>query len=517
MKPKYILIISAALLLAGCKKALEEKPYSFFESNTFYKTTDQVLASMNGVYQKLAQQETYGRNLTAIGTMGTDEAAVRVDNNEDWMQDFNSWNVNAETSTVLTAWRTFYSGINQCNALIERVGTGSFDTSFKKSIVAEAKFMRAFFYFNLVRWFGAVPLQTKETNTLAATNGLPRASVQEVYGLILSDLTEAANNLPATQTTTGRANRLTAQAYLSKVYLTMGTYKRNNVLTDYAWVDEAQAFQQAVNFGNQVIAANRYGLLTSYASVFDINNEGNREVIFDVQFIGTGLPDGFGSAIQRVYSILGPVACGGTAAWGLPRIELINRYDANDGRRSWTIANFRYQQTNNVCSQTTALGTIRGYCGKWREQPNAANHFASSFHNYPLLRYADVMLTVAEADAERNGAPTVLSYQLLNALRTARYTAAVTPVANLTMAAFRDFILNERSRELAFEGHRWFDLVRTGRLVSVVSNLQATPGVTNNSNLTKINIKPRHLLMPIPQVEIDLNQAIQPTDQNPGY
>jgi len=514
MKNIKFLLLAITILLGSCNNFLEEEAYSFKNPAELLQTEASAEAYMIGVYDRLSNRpfgKSFGQGLLVVANFGTDDFSGKGAANQIY-GDYMNYTFTPAEERLDLIWNNFYSGINQASAIINNIPASPSSEATKNKLGSEAKFMRAFYYFYLVRMFGGVPLITEETTSLDALN-TPRASIEEVYTLILKDLTEAAPLLPAVnQTPAGRATKGAALALLTKVYLSMAAYGKYKPLAGYEWVNVNEAFTKAVTTGQQVIDMPDYALLSNYGSIFEVATENNSEIIFSVQMHGSSQVSDEGSWLANFFA---PASVGdinvsrGGMNHARPTRNLINKYATGDTRKTWNIVNFSYNGCTEVPGPTTLAQT---FTGKFRKPCGYDGQHFSDPINVPLLRLADVMLMVAEASAELNdGAATPIALQLVTSLRTKRYLATVVPAA--PTGNFLDFIFDERSRELCYEGQRWFDLARTGRLINAVKATQLATATTT----APANIQTKHYLYPIPLNEILNNAAIDFTDQNPGY
>ncbi|MDF3078981.1 MAG: RagB/SusD family nutrient uptake outer membrane protein [Sphingobacteriaceae bacterium] len=509
---KYIFL---GLLLVssqwGCKKFLEENAYSFKTPSNLMQTPEAAQAYLVGVYDRLASTSptfdaSFRRGMLIVANFGTDDFAPKGVSNG-IVSDYANYTYTANDAKLPLIWDNFYAGINQADDIIENIGASPLPAETVTRITAEAKFLRALFYFYLVRMHGGVPLVLKPTTDLSNLN-TPRATIQAVYEQILKDLNEATPALPEVSgTVPGRGTRGAALALLTKVYLTMASYAKYKTVSGYEWVNVNESFTKAVSTGKLVLAITDYSLVSNYGSIFDSETENGPETIFSVQMEGRSTVSDEGSFLTNLF---GPTNIGdinvsrGGQNNARPTRNLVNRYDATDTRKARNIQQLGY----NGC--TPVVQTVF-YCGKFMKPCGYDGQHFSDPNNFPLLRLADVMLEIAEAEAElNNGAATPFALQMVNTLRAKRYstTPPVPPATN-----FLNFIFDERSRELCYEGQRWFDLARTGRLIAAVKATVLTAATFTGA----ANIKPMHYLFPIPQTEIDNNSAIEPSDQNPGY
>ena len=464
MKRIYYTFFIAVACLSSCSK-LEENPAAFISPVNFYKTRSDALAAVSAAYAPLRTNGSESRNYIILGEIPTDNMFPLANNNDRVQLD--QYTHTPQNGITREAWVNFYQGISRCNVVIGRVPDIAMEEPLRARLVAEAKFLRGFYYFHLVRLFGDVPLVTAEVTSLAELTLPKRDPAAKVYEQIITDLKDAETVLPVSYTSAdqGRATRGAAKAVLSSVYL------------------RTKQFKLAADKAAEVMAAGSgYGLWDNYADVFDIKNEFGKEAIFDVQFVSGS--SGQGSGLIAFFAQENNAVLGRGFGSFKPTPELYDQFLATDLRRNV----FFTRGTDNLY-----------YCNKWVDAD--ALTAGQSDNNIPLMRYAEVVLTFAEAYNEVN--VPVNGNEAYRAVNSIRKRAGLPDLAGLTQSQLRDAILKERRLELCFEGQRWFDLVRTGRLVSTLTAAGTT------------NVKDYHNLMPVPQFDIDLNPNLKP--QNPGY
>ena len=474
---KNILLLCLIGLMTSCE-VLDQKPESNFTPANFYKNADDAKAAVSAVYDPLNNANLYGQVMWILQDQATDDAEWgngRSTANQP-KNDLDKYTFTPATNTFQSIWSTVYSAINRANAVITRLPAIPMDEALKARYMAEAKFMRGFYYFTLVRLFGGVPIMTTETTSLNDLS-VARASVDEVYTLIIQDFMEAETVLPATYTGAdrGRATKGAATAYLAKVYLTRQ--------------DWAKASAKA----KEVIDSRQYDLWANFAEAFLIANKNGKEAVFEMQALSGGF--GEGSWMQG-YMRPNFDRVNGVAGFGDdPATEnLYKAYRDDDKRRNVTLNLY------SATSTPTAPASVLFPCYVYKYLDLAATGNADGGNNYPIIRYPDVLLMYAEALNEQS-ANNVEAYATINRIRNRAGLPNLPP--NLTQAQFRDSVLLERRLELAFEGHRWYDLARTKRLISAMKAQNPT-----------ITVAEHHYLFPIPQTERDVNPKLE---QNPGY
>lgn len=452
--------------LTGCRK-LDENPANFISPENFYRTRSDAIAAVTAAYAPVRSNGFVTRNYVILGEITTDNM-FPLPNNNDRVQLDNY--VHTPTNGILReTWTIFYQGIAYANNVIDRVPAINMDENLRARLVGEAHFLRAFYYFHLVRLFGDLPLVTKALKSLAELDYPKRSPKADVYKVIIDDLKAAETVLPPTYSGAdrGRATKGAASAFLASVYLTLNQYQ---LAADKA----AEVMAPASGFG--------YGLWDDYVDVFDIKNEFGKEAIFDAQFMSG--PGGQGGNLIAFFAQENNSVGGRGFGSFQPTQELYDAFQVNDKRK----ASFFSKGTDN-----------KYYCNKWIDADAKTEN--QSDNNYPLMRYATVVLTFAEAYNEVH--TPVDDNDAYKAINSIRQRAGLPLFSGLTQEQLRDSIRNERRLELCFEGERWFDLVRTGLLESTLK----AKGTAN--------IKPYHVLFPVPQFEIDLNQNLKP--QNSGY
>lgn len=469
---KLLYLFYILLLSASCTK-LTEQPKSQLISSEFYQTKEDALAAVNAVYAALNPpgQSIYN-SLFQIGVdIASDDAlpGPRARN-----PDVRSLAVLSYATTndrVSEIWKQHYDAINRANLSVDHIPAIVMDTTLRARLVREAKFLRAVYYFNLVRLYGGVPLVLHETAEF--TNEalhVSRATADEVYTQIISDLTDA-ENLPVNYGATdiGRATSGAASSLLSKVYLTQ------------------QQWQKAADKSAQVInGAYGYDLFPNFQDVFNVATENGKEHIFSMQFKsnsgGRGNSMAQRSTPNNIPGILGDNA-------DMPNVGVYNLYSSTDKRRDVTF------YTSLVSPVDGKIYTFTPLFGKYRDPAVLATPSESGV-NVPLIRFAEVLLINAEALNELSG-PTTDAYNSINRVR---IRAGLDSLQNLTQDQFRNSVYLERRLELMNEYQRWFDLVRTRRMVDEL-HAQGKP-----------NASEKFYLYPIPQREIDLNPGLT---QNP--
>ncbi len=540
---KYFFILIMVISISSCKKFLDTKPTDFLAPETYYSTEDQLNNALMGVYDPLGWETMYGNNLFANLTICTDESF---------------WNRAAQTTgtqvnvfdysniDVASLWAACYTGIERANMLIANVKKPQMDETKRENILGQAMFLRGYYYFLLVTNFGGVPLKTEPQPSVSnpVYINVPRSSIKDIYTQILSDMTEAEGKL---NTITANGNpgyisKTACQGILARVNLTMAGYPLN----------ETARFAEALSWAKKVEASGEQVLNTAYNSsltnsaysqifINQMRDEYNiKESMWEVEFYGNRISDAFvesgrlGNTIGLAFSpsVDSPDSLGYSYGFANTTRRHYLRYDNADQRRDWAIAPFRYNNTAPYARVNWTASTIYNRnVGKWRRSfekltPKNKNYTPT---NFPLLRYADVLLMIAEAENEVNG-PTTTAYNALNQVRRRAYgvsLATASPTADAPAAMskdnFRTFIQEERSRELCYEGLRKYDLIRWGIYVARMNEIgnEMANDPTNTTfkwgGLGGQSVSEKHVLLPIPSTEMSVNKAITAKDQNPGW
>ncbi|MEH6307564.1 RagB/SusD family nutrient uptake outer membrane protein [Olivibacter sp. CPCC 100613] len=466
------------LLISSCKKGfLDLAPLSDTNTVNFYRTPEDMLNAVNAAYASLRASGQYGAALYAVGEVASDNTEILDAQAGIDISQIDAFTTLTNNGMLNTMWNDHYKGILACNAVIDRIPAVAMNETLKARYIAECLFLRSLMYFNMVRTFGDVPLVTKEIVDVQEGYGFARSPQASIYEQLIKDLEQAASVLPNDYGTAdkGRATAGAARGLLAKIYLTL------------------QNWQEAANQTKAVMDLGVYQLMPTYEAVFAIANKNNAESLFEVQYKkgGYGLGSPFNNAFSPRLSgqIVSTIGAGG--GQNTPTADIANLYEANDQRRAVSIAD-GYQNG----SQFVAIRYIKKYLDPALFAANDADN------NWPVLRYADILLVRAEALNELGYAPDGEAFTLLNRIRERAGLAALSSTELPDQESFRKTLAHERRVELAFENHRWFDLVRTGRAVEVM-------------RATGKSIQDHQLLFPIPQVQIDINPDV--ITQNPGY
>jgi starch-binding outer membrane protein, SusD/RagB family len=484
------LLITFALILVSCDDFLSVNPQGELTQEAFPQTSQDALLAVNASYTILRNWHYHSGGFPILDFMSDD--AHKGSNPNDGANTVGPYEnfTHATTQDGLDRWwNTLYEGIRYANVVIDRVPAIVMDESLKTRYLAESRFLRGLYYFDLVRAFGAVPIVVLPEAPLR----VPRSPVQNVYDLIEQDLLFAVTHLPLKSAygreDLGRATRGAAQALMARMYLFRGD------------------FAAAETYAMAVIQSGEYDLEPIYTDANGENGEHGVESVFEIGAVSSE------SYVGNQYANTQGVRGTPNRGWGFnrPSVDLRNAFEPGDTRRGGTIIELGdiidgieiRGDASTPDEITDAQGNIieiESYNRKvWIAGLTTNTQYG---HNRRLMRYADVLLMAAEALNENNKPGEALTY--LNQVRARARAGNAATLPDITVTnkdALRDIILSERRVELALEGHRFWDLIRTGRANQVLGPRGFIAG--------------KHELLPVPQTEIDLSQGA--LTQNPNW
>jgi hypothetical protein len=481
---KYIAVTFLGLALSSCSDSfVQEDPDFVIDSESFFNSESDFQEALIGSYDLL--QATYVNVM--IGEMASDntlaggESAVDVPGFQE-IDDMRHTPVNQQLRDI---WNWMYAGINRTNFMMEFKDKVDFPN--KNEILAQNRFLRAYYHFELVKFFGDIPLSEDKRIQFGQETSIDRAPKSEVFDLIERDLRFAADNLPYTQAEKGRITKGAALALLGKALLFQNK------------------FGEASTVLEEVINDGPYDLVTDYNSIFESVGENNIESVFEIQYSDLE-GAGFGClqcsegnvavGFNGIRNYSGPLFDSGFS-FNVPTQEAFDAYDPADIRRDVAILNI------NTWAEQTGATFVEGfehtgfYNRKYIARQgdlNTGDANLTNPNNYRSIRFADVLLMAAEA-FNRSGSGDEKARLYLNRVRQRAGLSDIT----LSGSALTQAIWDERRLELMGEGHRFFDLVRTGEAASKIPGFNAG----------------KHELFPIPSIEIELAGNRWP--QNPGY
>lgn len=454
---KILYILIGLLLFTSCSNDFVElAPYDFLNSEGFYKTKDDYNAAVIAAYAKLQGQVGLYFELVEWRSDNLDLPAPTAGTQDRY--NINKFQETSANGILQDAWANFYNGIFRTNVILDRIGSANFDENLKNQFEAEARFIRALTYFNVVRLWGDAPIVLTEVSA-AESLKIGRNSASEVYKVIEADLVYAIANLPVSYSSNdfGRATSGAAKALLGKVYLTENKYP------------------EALTILNDVVE--QYSLLPDISEVFNTDNKSNNEVIFSIRFNKEVLGEGHGLWFGITDISTSPLTS-----------KLINSYTSNDNRK----ALIEYETTGNQLVP-----------GKFFDTSSIATR--NYGNDFILLRQADVVLMLAEALNEQSYEPNGQAFVYLNKVRNRAGLSDLTPMELPSQTSFRNAVLYERYLEFPLEAQRWFDLIRTNTAQTEINSGK------------DINIQDYQLLYPVPQAEIEKINNPSIFYQNGGY
>lgn len=480
----FALLFVVGITSFGCKKFLSVDPAYTQDAENYFQTPEDYERALTGAYD-LLQASFLSVWIGEIASDNTIAGGESV-NDTEGLHQIDAMTHGGVNNELRSLFRWNYAGITRVNFIMEF--KDNIDFVGKEQILAEAKFLRAFYYFELVKVFGDVPLVIDKRLGAEEVTTIERAPKEDVYAQIELDLNEAAAVLNPVASQKGRATKGAALALLGKVYL----YQNK--------------FGLAATTLDLVIGSMQYSLYPDYDDLFSVASEGNSETVFDVEYSGLEgggygclvcLEGNVGPGFHGIRQYNGPIYGDGNS-YNLPTANLYNAFDPADPRRDATVldidAFIAAQPNSGDITYAIGAGGHTGYYNnkyiKRQNELGLPDNDLTSPVNYRVIRYADVLLMASEAHYRNSNPGPAQTYLDLVRERVGMPTVPITSV---------EVIWNERRLELSCEGHRFFDLVRTGQAAANISGFQ-----TNKNEL-----------FPIPQVEIDL--AGGNWIQNQGY
>ncbi|WP_420593035.1 RagB/SusD family nutrient uptake outer membrane protein [Robiginitalea biformata] len=477
MKPYKITLLALIVFFhLGCEKRLDEEVFSELSPSTLFTTETGLSTLLKASYTNAHRSgavETWGplhiESMTSGETWG---AGGSIENLWIALMDF-TWDSNH--SQLFSIWQTHFSSIRDANIVLDNLDNENLSDGFRQVTEAEARFLRGWNYAALYNWFGRLPLYTSSTDDPLQ----PRATDEETRAFIEQELEAAAANLPDQATEFGRASRGTALAVLTKYYL------------------NTRQWQKAANAAQDVIELGQYALLTNYSDVFAFDNEGNQELIWAHPKDGATIAAAGNALNALTFPPDFPVPFPSNSVFAARTYlfdDFVNSFEASDTRTSQIITEWTSTNTGELVQ---GLGNDQSFPNKFPFEPTSVGPWAGN--DVPVIRYADILLSRAEALNELNG-PSQEAIDLINQVRN---RAGATPLvlADYNQTTLREAILQERGWEFYFEQKAREDQIRHGVFIE-------------RAQARGKNAQEFRRLFPIPQVELDANSLLE---QNPGY
>jgi starch-binding outer membrane protein, SusD/RagB family len=480
---KYFYLTASLFLFTSCV-SLDEEPETYITEEQFYKNDAEAISAVNAVYNGLnSSTHTLYNRLIQIGTeMATDDYQAGPRARNAHVRALSGLTHDASNDRMQELWRQSYDVINRANVAIDKISANDQLTpELATRLVNESKFIRALLYFNLVRWFGGVPLVTHQPGLSQESLNIGKSTEEQVYAQIIADLTDA-ENLPApseySSKDVGRVTAGAAKALLAKVYLTR------------------EEWDKAAAKAKEVIDSGWYELFDDFADVFNVATKNGKEHILSAQFKGNfnfyGNMLGGTAAPNEVPGINGDYADALNKA-----SKLYESFDDTDERKAVTFVSQLVSPTNGNTY------TFEPHLHKYYDPTVPASPGESS-KNTPIIRYAEVFLIYAEALSQDVGA-TAEAYWAIDEVRVRAGLPKLVDISpGLSDDDFREAVYEERRKEFVYEYQRWFDLTRRG----------AQYYVAKLSAAGKASAAPRHIHFPTPQREIDVNPKLE---QHPDW
>ncbi|NHM04175.1 RagB/SusD family nutrient uptake outer membrane protein [Flavobacterium celericrescens] len=489
---KYIVKTSLGLLLfttlfVACTDSfVDREPVYSIDSENYFNSEDDYYKALIAAYDML--QSSYVNVL--LGEIASDNTLSGGESANDVIgfQQIDDMTHTSVNSNLKDIWNWMFAGVNRANYILEFKDKTDFEG--KEQIIAEARFLRAYYHFELVKWFGPIPMKGDARFKLGDEKIIPRSSVEDVYASIEADLIYAIANLNEVAPETGRATKGAAQALLGKAYLYQDKF-----------VDASNVLEDLITDAN-------YSLVTNYNSIFENSGENGSESVFEVQYTDTE-GAGFGClqcsegnvavGFNGIRNYSGPLFDSGYS-FNVPTQDAYDAFEVGDNRRDVAILNIVTWASSTGASYGTGYKHTGFFNRKYLPRQGDANigdQNLTNPNNYRAIRYADVLLMAAEA-YNRGGIDDVKARTYLNQVRRRAFGDTNHDIS-ASGAALTDFILAERRLELVGEGHRFFDLVRTNRAATTIT------GFTPNKNE----------IFPIPIEEIQFSNGNW--QQNPNY
>jgi hypothetical protein len=484
---KITILILSISSITSCSDDFINVESADVNSDDFFNSEADYQSALVGAYDIL--QSTYINVL--LGEIASDNTLAGGESATDVVgfQEIDDMIHTPINSNLRDVWSWMYAGVNRTNFILEFQDKTDFNG--KEQVIAQTRFLRAYYYFELVKWFGDVPLAVDRQILFGEESSFERTPASEVYAQIELDLIFAIDNIPVTQNEEGRITKGAAQALLGKAYL---------------YQDK---FTEASQVLETLILTGPYGLVTDYSTIFEEDGENNIESVFEVQYTDTQ-----GAGFSCLQCSEGNVAVGFSGirnyngpdftsgfSFNVPVQEVYDAFDADDLRRDIAILDIDAWATSTGATFGTGFEHTgyfnRKYIPRTRNTGAVGDLNLTNPNNYRSIRFADVLLMAAEA-FNRGSIDDAKAQLYLNKVRRRAFGDMLHDVT-ASGSSLTDAIYLERRLELVGEGHRFFDLVRTGKAAQKINGF----------------VTGKHELFPIPAIEIQLAGNVW--DQNPGY
>lgn len=475
----------------GCSEDfLTVTPNHYLTEANYYQSDDDFIQAVNAVYGDLqgfilgAHILQEGRSDNTTYDNANDQGSLGGAAQLGFLDQFKE---TSDANTIAGPWNDIYNAIKDCNVPLLYLQTAAIDPDVAKQVEGELRFFRAYFHFIAAQYWGDVPLLLEPVTTAEQAFAIGRTPVSEVYQSIIEDAKFAISSLAPSYTGSnkGRVTSYAAKMLLAKVYMTSTDHR------DYSLAQKEL---------EDIVSSGLYEIIPNYADLFDPSRKNGKESIFEVQYLdGTA-----GEASNFIYTFA-PVGSKGTVFMGpgngggrnIPTLDMVNTYEAGDLRKDISIGFFQ--------RGSLSVPYVKKY------DHDVDPDFATTPDNWPIYRYADVLLLLAEAINEQSY-NTGVPFTNLNEIRSRANLPDLSPTDLPDQGAFRNAIAHERRVELAFENHRWFDLLRTGKAIEVMAaygQIELANPTTPPPNFLPYDqtcwvMTPNKLLYQIPSGELNL-------------
>ncbi len=491
----------------GCNKQLDQQPVSSTATTNFFTNTSDFIQAVNGVYNKL---RAYPDQALWMGEMRSDNVTITTDGNRDF-QGINDFSPNLTTTAfIVGAWNNDFNGIYNANGVLDALVTKSgniSDTALARRFGAECRYLRAFYYFDLLRFFGKLPIVGTVLSP-AEVATIPRSPVKDVYDFIVADLQYAIANLPVSyaaadigRPTTNAAKGLLGLVYLTKSGPTYGLESGPGL--------NSNEYDKALAQFNSVIASGQYIFSADFPSIFSYTNENNKEVLFDVQYMTTSNGADYPSQLVPSAYWTGLGLSGYDNAYGTSTYNatknLLQSFRNSAGAVVDKRDTFSIQHGFALSTSTpTVLDTTRPFEKKYINVAKRGTGRADWPINFITMRYTDILMMKAECILHGASGTQAEVDAIVNQVR-ARAGISAT-LTNVNIAT----LMEERRREFVGEGLRWNDLVREGMAVTTMNAWIASDAIP-----TIKTVIPQYIIYPVPQAELLAKPGLYA--QNEGY
>lgn len=520
------LALCCLLSVSSCENFLETEPYDFVAPQTFYSNEEECRMALAGVYYTLVYEKVYGNYYSCMISNVDDLSYYQRDGGQTAGYVYGNDHGPGE-KYIWGAWEALYKGINNANMLIENIDKANLDEKVRNRILGEAKFLRAYYHFLLVQAWYEVPLRKssfKDVNN-SSMESTPHV---EAIDWIIQEMEDCVNlvdneNYDKSPSYVKKTN---VMGILARVYLWRAGYPCNG---------GTEFYKKAAYWANEVKITGKHDLNPDLYAIWknmaaDKYDTQYNESMWEAEFrgyrVGNDWTDG------RIGNVIGNVQKGSNTlgyAYGFYAGSLIlwDLFDENDKRRDLSMApywinakdekvNWRSQDEVDANGKIKKAEIVQRVCGKYRREWEPASVKEKNWtpYNYPILRYADVLLMLAEAENEANQGPTALAYECINKIRK---RAGISELNNETYDSFKQIVRDERGRELCFESLRKYDLVRWGIYVDAVHNKLgaatndsrwSTRGQDKGAKIYAERTTDKHQFLPIPTKELDVNTKL---------